>query len=103
MLRPRQRLIRDNALMIMDCAIYRKGVRDDVKGDLSDALDAAREIGDSFMWIGLHEPTTEEFDQVAGELQLHPLAIEDAVVAPHAQAWGTLAPGYWTGNVPGSL
>jgi magnesium transporter len=67
--------------MIMDCAIYRKGVREDVDGDLSDALDAAREAGDSFMWIGLHEPTTEEFDQVAGELQLHSLAIEDAVHA----------------------
>ena len=67
--------------MIMDCAIYRKGVRDDVEGDLSDALDAARENGDAFMWIGLHEPTAEEFDQVAGELQLHPLAIEDAVHA----------------------
>jgi magnesium transporter len=67
--------------MIIDCAIYRKGVRDDVQGDLSDALDAARDLGDSFMWIGLHEPTAEEFDQVAGELQLHPLAIEDAVHA----------------------
>jgi magnesium transporter len=67
--------------MIMDCAIYRKGVRDDVKGDLSDALDTARGLGDSFMWIGLHEPTAEEFDQVAGELKLHPLAIEDAVHA----------------------
>ncbi len=67
--------------MIMDCAIYRKGTRDDVEGDLSDALDAARRLGDCFMWIGLHEPTTEEFDQVAGELRLHPLAIEDAVHA----------------------
>ncbi|GLY91593.1 magnesium transport protein CorA [Actinoallomurus iriomotensis] len=81
MWRPRPRLLRDNVVMIMDCAIYRKGVRDDVDGDLSDALDAARELGDSFMWIGLHEPSTEEFDQVAGELQLHPLAIEDAVHA----------------------
>jgi magnesium transporter len=67
--------------MIVDCAVYRKGVREDVNGDLSDALDAVREAGDGFMWIGLHEPTTEEFDQVAGELQLHPLAIEDAVDA----------------------
>jgi magnesium transporter len=73
--------IQDNVCMIVDCAIYRKGVRDDVQGDLSDALDAARELGDCFMWIGLHEPTAEEFDQVAGELHLHPLAIEDAVHA----------------------
>ncbi|GAA4633607.1 magnesium/cobalt transporter CorA [Actinoallomurus vinaceus] len=67
--------------MIMDCAIYRKGERESVDGDLSDALDIARENGDAFMWIGLHEPTREEFDLVAGELQLHPLAIEDAVNA----------------------
>ncbi|MCO6007806.1 magnesium/cobalt transporter CorA [Actinoallomurus purpureus] len=67
--------------MIMDCAIYRKGERESVDGDLSDALDVARENGDAFMWIGLHEPTREEFDLVAGELQLHPLAIEDAVNA----------------------
>src|SRR3569833_896848 len=72
---------RDNAVKIMDCAIYRKGARDDVAGELSDALDAARELGDSYMWIGLHEPTADEFDQVAGELKLHPLAIEDAVHA----------------------
>jgi len=79
--------------MIMDCAIYRKGVRDDVKGDLSDALDAAREVGDSFMWIGLHEPTADEFDQVAGELKLHPLAIEDAVHAhqrPKLERYGDM-------------
>jgi magnesium transporter len=67
--------------MIVDCAIYAKGCREDVDGDLSDALDAARELGGAFMWIGLHEPTEEEFDQVAGELKLHPLAIEDAVEA----------------------
>lgn len=67
--------------MIVDCAIYRKGHRETVDGDLSDALDAARENGDCFMWIGLHEPTNEEFDQVAGELKLHHLAVEDAVHA----------------------
>ncbi|GAB3978126.1 magnesium/cobalt transporter CorA [Actinoallomurus acanthiterrae] len=67
--------------MIMDCAIYRKGERQTVDGDLSDALDLARENGDAFMWIGLHEPTREEFDLVADELKLHPLAIEDAVNA----------------------
>lgn len=67
--------------MIMDCAIYRKGQRESVDGDLSDALDAARQNGDCFMWIGLHEPSREEFDEVADELKLHPLAIEDAVHA----------------------
>ncbi|HEY7485897.1 MAG TPA: magnesium/cobalt transporter CorA [Streptosporangiaceae bacterium] len=65
----------------MDCAIYCEGRRQDVDGDMSDALDAAREQGDCFMWIGLHEPTQEEFDLVKDELKLHPLAVEDAVKA----------------------
>ncbi|MCW2889976.1 MAG: magnesium transporter [Streptosporangiaceae bacterium] len=67
--------------MIVDCAIYRSGQRLNVDGDISDALDAAREHGDCFLWIGLHEPTQEEFDLVREELKLHPLAVEDAVNA----------------------
>jgi magnesium transporter len=67
--------------VIVDCAIYRDGRREDVDGDISDALEAARRRGDSFLWIGLHEPTQEEFDLVKDELHLHPLAVEDAVKA----------------------
>ena len=33
------------------------------------------------MWIGLYEPTLEEFEAVRVELGLHELAVEDAVVA----------------------
>lgn len=62
-------------------AIYGGSGREDVKGDISDAFDAAREQGDCFLWIGLHEPTRQEFDLVKEELQLHPLAAEDAVNA----------------------
>ncbi|HZC19994.1 MAG TPA: magnesium/cobalt transporter CorA, partial [Rubrobacteraceae bacterium] len=32
-------------------------------------------------WIGLYRPTEEEFESVAGEFNLHPLAIEDAIKA----------------------
>jgi magnesium transporter len=67
--------------VIVDCAIYRSGRREPVEGDLSDALDAAREQGDCFMWIGLHEPAPEDFDLVKDELKLDPLAVEDAVEA----------------------
>jgi magnesium/cobalt transport protein CorA len=65
----------------MDSAIYCAGRRESVTGDISDALDAARERGDCFIWIGLHEPTQDEFDLVKDELDLHPLAVEDAVKA----------------------
>jgi magnesium transporter len=66
--------------VIVDQAIYRDGVRKPC-GDLSDALDELRAGGDSndFLWIGLKDPTEAEFDLVNDELQLHPLAVEDAV------------------------
>lgn len=66
--------------VIVDCAIYRDGHRTDGPDDLSDALGAARGAG-GFVWIGLHEPTEEEFDLVSQEFALHPLAVEDALKA----------------------
>ncbi|MFG3249117.1 magnesium/cobalt transporter CorA [Streptomyces sp. NPDC048187] len=66
--------------MIVDCAIYRDGHRSDGPEDLSDALGEARGAG-GFVWIGLHEPTAEEFDLVSQEFALHPLAVEDALKA----------------------
>ncbi|MEU5900735.1 MULTISPECIES: magnesium/cobalt transporter CorA [Streptomyces] len=67
--------------MIVDCAIYRDGRRTEGPGDLSDALDQARAEGDAFVWIGLHEPTENEFERVTQEFGLHPLAVEDALKA----------------------
>ncbi|MFD9129941.1 magnesium/cobalt transporter CorA [Kitasatospora sp. NPDC059571] len=69
--------------MIVDCAVYRDGHRTEGPADFSDALDAARASGDAFVWIGLHEPTSEELDLVAAEFGLHPLAVEDALTAAH--------------------
>ncbi|WP_406066466.1 magnesium and cobalt transport protein CorA [Streptomyces sp. NBC_01077] len=67
--------------VIVDSAIYRDGRRTDGPADLSDALDEARATGDAFLWVGLHEPTEAEFDHVASEFALHPLAVEDALKA----------------------
>ncbi|MEV5239253.1 magnesium and cobalt transport protein CorA [Streptomyces cinnamoneus] len=67
--------------MIVDCAIYRDGHRTEGPADFSDALDQARADGNSFLWIGLHEPTEREFELVTSEFGLHPLAVEDALNA----------------------
>lgn len=67
--------------VIVDCAIYRDGRRTEGPADFSDALDQARASGDSFLWIGLHEPTEKEFELVTSEFGLHPLAVEDALRA----------------------
>jgi len=67
--------------VIVDCAVYTGGKRRPGQLELDDALEAARSGDDTFTWIGLHEPTSAEFDDVAAEFELHPLAVEDAIGA----------------------
>ncbi len=62
----------------MDQAIYRDGERVEC-GDLSDELATLRAGAPGFLWIGLKDPTDDEFALVNTELGLHPLAVEDAV------------------------
>ena len=59
--------------MIVDRAIYKDGVRqEDGAGPTAPG---------AFVWIGVHEPTAEEFDGLAREFDLPPLAVEDAIEA----------------------
>ena len=66
--------------MIVDQAKYVDGVRQPC-GDLSDELALLRThgAGPDFLWIGLNDPTSAEFDLVRSELDLHPLAVEDVL------------------------
>ena len=66
--------------MIVDCAVYQDGRRRDRHLRLEDAFRAGRDDG-AFVWIGLHEPTEQEFDAVRREFGLHELAVEDAIKA----------------------
>ncbi|MFD3733466.1 magnesium and cobalt transport protein CorA [Streptomyces sp. NPDC058632] len=67
---------------VVDCAIYRDGRRVETEGPLTpqEAMRLVRRDS-GFVWIGLHEPTEDEFSGVAREFGLHPLAVEDAVQA----------------------
>jgi magnesium transporter len=67
-------------VVIVDCAIYEDGVRRDGKVELTHAYDERHAPG-KFVWIGLYEPTEEEFDSLRREFKLHPLAVEDAIHA----------------------
>jgi magnesium transporter len=66
--------------VIVDCAIYEEGKRLDGKVDLEHAY-GERGKEATFVWIGLYEPTEEEFDSLTREFDLHPLAVEDAIHA----------------------
>ncbi|CAL9424719.1 magnesium and cobalt transport protein CorA [Streptomyces griseomycini] len=66
---------------VVNCVTYQDGRRTSARGDLVDAVKRVRESGDGFLWLGLHEPTNREFAGIAELLDLHPLAVEDAVEA----------------------
>jgi magnesium transporter len=66
--------------MIVDCAVYQNGRRQEGEISVAEASRACRLDG-KFVWLGLYEPSTEEFDSVKREFGLHPLAVEDAVNA----------------------
>jgi magnesium transporter len=66
--------------VIVDCALYRDGVRQAEPRGLA-AVSAASRGGGGIVWLGLYRPTAEEFAEVAREFGLHELAVEDAVHA----------------------
>jgi magnesium transporter len=67
--------------MIVDCAIYEQGKRQESAPGTVEGVRSRKPSPGSFVWIGLLEPTEEEFDAVRREFDLHELAVEDAVKA----------------------
>ncbi|KRB73906.1 magnesium transporter CorA [Nocardioides sp. Root190] len=69
--------------MIVDSAVYRHGARLPVDCHLHDyaALREAAGGDHDFVWVGLYEPSHIELTEIADAFGLHPLAVEDAVVA----------------------
>ncbi|HQR26399.1 MAG TPA: magnesium/cobalt transporter CorA [Nocardioides sp.] len=72
--------------MIVDCALYHRGTRVAAAShprnlaELGELRSLAQEPGD-FIWVGLHEPSEPEIEDVAIAFGLHPLAVEDAINA----------------------
>ena len=66
---------------VVDCALYVHGRRQEGRLPFGSALEAGRRSPGGLVWIGLFEPTAEQFADVAEQFGLHPLAVEDAVHA----------------------
>jgi magnesium transporter len=76
--------------MIVDMAVYEDGRRRDGPLELEEAYEACRSEN-AFAWIGLFEPSEEEFESVRREFDLHELAVEDAIKAhqrPKLEVYG---------------
>ena len=86
--------------MIVDCAVYRDGVRlggdrtpESVAGELStpppdehepggaghDPAEGGGVVPREFAWVGLADPLSSELAQVRRAFDIHPLTIEDAL------------------------
>jgi len=77
---------------VVDCGRYVDGARRPGRLPLRDAPRALRERP-GFVWIGLLEPTAEQFAEVAERFDLPPLAVADAVRAhqrPKLERYGDI-------------
>jgi len=63
--------------MILDCAHYRDGRRQDAGAIPVEEAAARCRLG-GFVWLGMFEPQPEELEQVRLSFGLHELAVEDA-------------------------
>ena len=76
--------------MIVNCAVYEEGRRRDGELTLDDAGRAAQEDG-SFVWLGLLEPFGGGVRVDRSQVDLHELAVEDAIKAhqrPKVERYG---------------
>jgi magnesium transporter len=71
----------DRSTAIVDCAVYRDGKRQPGNPTWREAIDDVEQAGTGFFWVGLHEPSERQLAGLAERLKLHPLAVEDAVMA----------------------
>jgi magnesium transporter len=79
--------------VIVDNALYRNGERVDLGIDSHDLAGVrAKATGaDDFVWVGLHDPASDELEAVADLYDLHELAVEDAISAhqrPKVERYG---------------
>ncbi|ONH25982.1 magnesium and cobalt transport protein CorA [Pseudofrankia asymbiotica] len=63
---------------VVACGVYRQGERDPHPHGFDAALRTVRAGRDSFLWLGLYEPSEDDLAAVAATFGLHPLAVEDA-------------------------
>ena len=71
----------DGRESLVDSAVYVDGDRVASPRTLADTYGALREHPDAFAWVGLYRPDQHELGSLADELDLHSLAVEDAIVA----------------------
>jgi len=63
--------------MIVDCAVYRDGRRQQTEAMTLTEAAAQRDAG-AFVWLGTYDPSPGELEEIRDAFGLHELAVEDA-------------------------
>ncbi|MFD2471205.1 magnesium/cobalt transporter CorA [Amycolatopsis silviterrae] len=66
---------------VVDCAVYVDGKRLPGRWTHAEAIREVRKRHAGFVWIGLHEPDSDQIQGIADTFGLHELAVEDALEA----------------------
>jgi magnesium transporter len=64
---------------IVDCGVYVRGKRSTRTWDYAEAIAIVRRTPHSFLWLGLHEPSADQLNDIASAFGLHELPVEDAL------------------------
>jgi len=64
--------------MIVDCAHYRGGARQQESPMSIEGAAACAQAGDGFVWLGIHDPDAQEMAAIQRHFDVHELAVEDA-------------------------
>ncbi|OAL13714.1 magnesium transporter CorA [Streptomyces noursei] len=76
---------------VMNCVVYEDGVRQPGPRSVEQAVRRVRRSGRGFVWLGLHEPSEEEFGGIAELFELDPPVGRDAAHAhrrPKVESYG---------------
>lgn len=82
---------RDDAMSIVDNAIYVDGIRQHNPQTLDETYEMLQQHN-GLAWIGLYRPSEDEIRSVAKEFDLHELAVDDAIAAhqrPKLERYGS--------------
>jgi magnesium transporter len=79
--RPRNRSRWAWSAVVVDAALYRHGRRVEAPASLAEIYRQLPGEPGTMAWIGLYRPTEAQLLAAAEQFGLHPLAVEDAIVA----------------------
>jgi len=64
--------------MVVNCVAYDSKTGQRLASISLDAISDSLEKPDTFVWVGMHEPSEDLLNKMREEFNLHPLAVEDA-------------------------